>query len=152
MWFLVLQWLHVLAAIAAVGANLTYGVWTARAGREPEVLPFVLRTISLIDRRLANPCYIVVLVTGLLMALIAPIPLTTPWLLTAVVLYTAAALMGILVYAPAARKQRQILETIGVGAPQYKDISDRTTLLGIVVTVDVLIIVFLMVVKPPLWG
>ena len=148
----ILKLIHVLAAIAAVGANLTYVIWRARARREPEVLPFVLRNISLIDQRLANPCYAALLVTGLIMALTLSIPLTTPWLLTAMVLYVLAAVLGIFAYAPAARQQRRLLETEGFESQAYKSLAQRSTRMGILVTIDVLIIVFLMVVKPALWG
>jgi uncharacterized membrane protein len=150
--FLVIKWIHVLAAITAVGANITYAMWIARAAREPDVLPFVLRTISTIDRRLANPNYAVLLLTGSLMALQIRIPFTTPWLLTALVLYFLAALLGIVLYAPTARQQRQILETEGFDSPNYKSVARRATWLGIVVTVDVIVIVFLMVMKPMLWA
>jgi len=152
MGFLIIKWIHVLAAISAVGANITYGIWIARAAHEPDVLPFVLRNISVIDRRLANPSYAVLLLTGLTMALTLSIPLTTPWLLTALVLYFLAALLGIVAYAPTARRQRQILETEGFDSPNYKSLARRATWLGIVVTVDVVVIVFLMVVKPMLWA
>ncbi len=42
MLYLIIKWLHVLLAIVAVGTNITYGVWLARAERSPEVLPFTL--------------------------------------------------------------------------------------------------------------
>jgi len=146
------KWIHVLAAITAVGANLTYGIWIQRASSEPNELPFVLRTIRAIDRRLANPCYALLLVTGLIMALTVPIPLTTPWLLSALVLYVLAALMGAFAYAPVVREQLRHLESDGFEAPGYQVAARRGTVLGILVTVDVVLIVFLMVVKPSLWG
>jgi uncharacterized membrane protein len=148
MLFLIVKWIHVLAAITAVGANITYGIWIARASREPKVLPFVLRTIRLVDNRLANPCYGLLLLTGLAMALLLPLPLTTHWLLSAIVLYVAAALLGVLAYAPALREQIRLLDTVGFEAPSYGAVARKSTLLGIVVTLDVVIIVFLMVLKP----
>ena len=152
MWFDHVKWLHVLAAIVAVGANLTYAIWIARASREPGVLPFVLHTIPVIDRRVANPCYAALLVTGLIMAFLLPVPFSTPWLLTALVLYVLAALLGILAYAPVARRQRLILETQGFEHPSYNEIARKSNRLGMVVTIDVLVIVYLMVVRPALWG
>jgi len=149
---LLLKWAHVLAAITAVGANVTYNIWIARASQEPRALPFVLQNVSYIDRRLANPCYAVLLVTGLAMALTVQIPLTTPWLLISMILYVVAALLGILVYAPLARRQRQTLARDGIESPYYIAVARRGQLLGRLVLLDVLIIVFLMVVKPPLWG
>jgi uncharacterized membrane protein len=148
MLFLMVKWIHVLAAITAVGANVTYGIWIGRASREPKVLPFVLRNIRVIDNRLANPCYGLLLATGVAMALLIPIPLTTHWLLTAIVLYVAAALLGILAYAPVLREQIRLLDTVGFEAPGYAAVARKGTLWGILVTLDVVIIVFLMVVKP----
>ena len=150
MFFLLVKWIHVLSAITAVGANFTYGIWTARASREPKVLPFVLRNIHLIDTRIANPCYVLLLITGLTMAFTLPIPLTTPWLLTALVLYVLAALLGITLYAPAVRRQIRLLESEGFDSPSYRASAKRSTLLGVLVTLDVFVIVFLMVVKPAL--
>lgn len=138
--------------MVAVGANATYSIWIARAAREPKALPFILQNISYIDRRVVNPCYAVQLATGLAMASAVRIPLITPWLLTSMILYAIAALIGIFAYAPLSRRQRQILETDGFDSPAYIAIARRGRLLGISVMLDVLIIVFLMVVKPPLWG
>lgn len=150
MLFLIVKWIHVLAAITAVGANLTYGIWTRRAAAQPATLPFVLSNIRWIDRRVANPCYALLLLTGLYMAFTLPIPLTTPWLLTALVLYVAVALFGVFAYAPLMRRQTQLLETGGFESPGYRDVAAQSTRIGLVVTLIVVIIVFLMVVKPPL--
>jgi uncharacterized membrane protein len=152
MLFSIIKWIHVLAAITAVGANITYGMWIAQASRQPKVLPFVLRNIHWIDSRVANPCYALLLLTGLTMAFTVPIPLTAPWLLTALILYILAALLGIIAYAPVVRRQIQLLESKGFDSPDYQAVAKRSTLFGILVTVDVILIVFLMVVKPALWG
>jgi uncharacterized membrane protein len=152
MLFSLIKWIHVLAAIAAAGANITYGIWIARASREPKVLPFVLRNIKLIDDRVANPCYGLLLITGLIMAFIVPIPLTTPWLLTGLVLYVLAALLGIIGYSPVVKRQIRLLESEGFESPNYRAAAKRGTLFGILVGIDVILIVFLMVVKPALWG
>src|SRR5512144_2182601 len=107
MLYLLLKWLHVLSAIVAVGANITYGIWIARASRNPDFLPFTLRCIKLIDDRLANPAYGALLITGLLMVFTVRFPLTTPWLLTALVLYVLVALVGLFGYTPTLRRQIQ---------------------------------------------
>jgi uncharacterized membrane protein len=148
---LLIKWIHVLAAITAVGANSTYGLWIARASAEPGHLPYVLRNIRLIDNRVANPCYALLLLTGLTMAVLIPIPLTTPWLLIALILYAAAALLGVLAYSPVFKKQIRLLESVGFDSAEYRDVAKQSRLYGILVTLDVAIIVFLMVVKPPLW-
>jgi uncharacterized membrane protein len=152
MLFLLIKWIHVLSAITAVGANITYGIWMTRAASQPSVLPFVLRSIKVIDDRVANPLYALLLLTGLTMAFMLPIPLTTPWLVTALILYAIATLLGLVVFVPMFRRQIQLLEGEGFESPRYKAVAKQVRVLGIVVGIDVLIIVFLMVVKPPLWG
>ena len=53
--YLILKWVHMLMAIAALGTNLTYGVWLTRAARESQHLGFALRGIKILDDRIANP-------------------------------------------------------------------------------------------------
>jgi uncharacterized membrane protein len=152
MLFLLIKWIHILSAITAVGANITYGIWISRASKEPKFLPFVLRNIKLIDDRVANPCYGLLLITGLAMAFLAPIPLKTPWLITGITLYVIAGLLGAFAFTPILKQQIQLLDSEGVDSPNYPALAKRSRLLGMLVGVDVIIIVFLMVVKPALWG
>lgn len=150
--YLLLKWLHILAAIVAVGANVTYGIWIARASRNPDVLPFTLRGIKLIDDRLANPAYGALLITGLLMVFVVRFSLTTPWLLTALVLYVLVVLVGLLGYTPTLRRQIQVLESEGFSSLTYQALARRGMLLGVILAVLTIVIVFLMVVKPSLWA
>lgn len=153
MLFPIVKWLHILAAIVAVGANITYGVWLARASRQPEVLPFTLRTIKLIDDRMANPAYGFLLLTGLIMVFTVPIPLSrTPWLQVALVFYILLVLLGLLGYTPTLRRQIQLLESEGAASPAYQAMARRGRSIGILLAVAVLIITYLMVVRPQLWG
>src|ERR671910_292616 len=92
------KFLHVLMAIVAVGFNATYGIWLARAAREPEHRGHVLRGIKVLDDRFANPAYALLLVTGLIMVFDADIPLTTFWIATALGLYVVAVILGLGVY------------------------------------------------------
>jgi uncharacterized membrane protein len=152
MLFPIVKWLHVLAAIIAVGANATYGIWLARASRQPAALSFTLRTIKLIDDRMANPAYALLLLTGLIMVFTVPIPLTTPWLLTSLVLFIVVALLGLLGYTPTLKRQIRLLETEGADSPAYQAMAGRGRTIGIVLAVIVITIVYLMVAKPPLWA
>jgi len=51
----ILKFFHVLLAIVAVGFNASYGIWLARAAREPQHELHVLRGIKILDDRFANP-------------------------------------------------------------------------------------------------
>ena len=152
MWYSLLKFLHVLAAVAAVGSNLTYGVWIAQGSRDPKVLPFALKGVKLIDDRLANPSYGLLLVTGILLVLVGHIPLTTAWLICALVLYVAAVLLGVLGYTPTLKRQILLLESSGPASDAYKSAARTGTVLGVLLGVLAVVIVFLMVLKPVLWN
>ncbi len=126
-----LKWLHVLLAIAALGVNLTYGLWLARAARSPEHLGFALRGIKLLDDRVANPAYGLLLITGLALAGMGGILLTTPWILTALVLYAAVVLIGQIGYTPTLRRQIEVAEANGPGSGEYQALSRRGRVLGL---------------------
>jgi uncharacterized membrane protein len=99
-----------------------------------------------------KPSYGLLLLTGLTMAFIVPIPLTTPWLLTALILYVIATIIGMAGFVPIFNKQVQLLDSEGIDSPNYKAVQQLSQTLGIVTGIVVILITFLMVVKPALWG
>jgi uncharacterized membrane protein len=152
MWYSLLKFLHVLAAAVAVGSNITYGVWLVRASRDPAFLPFALRGVKFIDDRMANPAYGLLLVTGILMVVAGSIPLSTSWLIVAVVLYVAVVLLGVLGYTPVLKRQIELLESEGAGSAASTAAAKAGTTFGVVLGIIVVVIIFLMVFKPTLWG
>lgn len=150
--FLILKWLHVLFAILAVGANATYGIWLARAKNDRAILPHTLRTIKILDDRLANPAYGMLLLTGLAMVLIVPLPLTTPWIMAGLILYAILLVLGLFGYTPTLKRQIALAESAGPDSAEYQAMARRGMILGIVLAVIAVAIVFVMVTKPVLWG
>lgn len=150
--YLIIKWLHILAAITAFGANITYGIWLSRAMRQPESLAFTLRTIKVVDDRLANPAYGFGLVTGLVLVFLADWSLTHPWLLTSLVLYGLVFVLGAFGYSPALRRQIKTAEALGPHSPEYVAVARRGNVVGIALAALVLAILFLMVTKPSLWA
>ena len=146
--YILLKYLHVLLAIIAIGFNATYAIWIARAARQPEHLSYTLRGIKFLDDRFANPCYALLLVTGLAMVATGGWPLTTLWIDAALVLYIGILILGLGFYTPALRRQIAELQTHGSGSPEYQSTARRSTIVGIATLILVLLIVFLMVVKP----
>ncbi|HEX8217698.1 MAG TPA: DUF2269 family protein [Chloroflexia bacterium] len=146
--YLILKWLHILLAIAAIGTNLTYSVWLVRASKKPEVLPFTLRGVKILDDWIANPSYALLLVTGIGLVLIGAWPLTTTWILISLVLYVLAVVLGLLVYTPTLRQQIKLVDAGKHDSEEYAALDRRGRVLGIVLAVLVVAIVFLMVVKP----
>jgi len=147
--YALLKYVHVVLAIVAVGFNASYGIWLARAAREPAHVGHVLRGIKALDDRFANPAYGLLLVTGLSMAFVGGIPLLqTRWLASALVLYAALLVVGVAVYSPTLRRQIALLDAAGPTSAEYLAAASRGRIVGIVLAVIVLAILFLMVVKP----
>lgn len=78
--------------------------------------------------------------------------LTTPWLLTSLVLYGALVLLCLFGYTLTLKRQIQTLESQVPESPVYQAVARRSTFLGVLLMVLAVAIVFLMVVKPPLWS
>src|SRR5262245_10034416 len=147
-WYEVIKFFHVLLAIVAVGFNATYGIWLARAAREPEHERFTLRGVQVLDDRFANPAYALLLVTGLLMVWVGDLDLVQFWIIAALVLYAVAVGVGLFVYTPLLRRQIAVLESGGAVSAEFRTLAVRGRTIGIVLAVDVVVIVFLMVTKP----
>lgn len=147
---LLLKLAHVLAAIVAVGANVTYSFWIARAGRDSDRLVWTLQGIRRLDRLIANPAYVVLLITGVLMIMGGHFSFRTSWIEASLALYVAAVVIGILLYAPSIRRQIAEAERDPTSSA-YAAAARRSNLLGIATTVIVVVIVALMVLKPTLW-
>lgn len=144
---LVLKLVHVLAAIVAVGANVSYGFWLRLAGRDRDRLRFAIEGIRWLDRRIANPMYVVVLVTGVVMVLAGAYSFETGWIAASIALYVLVAIVGIVLFAPATRRQLAEAERDPT-SPAYAAAAARTTQLGLATTAAVFVIVALMVTKP----
>jgi len=144
-----LQFVHVLSAIVAVGFNASYGIWLATAAKNPDHTAFTLRVIKTLDDKFANPAYVLLLITGLGMVFESGIPLFDMfWLSTSLGIYIALTLIALLAFTPTLRKQVELAEGGRMDDPQFAELAKRNSLLGAVLGVMVVVIVYLMVVKP----
>src|SRR5438477_13047093 len=109
-WFLLLKYIHVLSAIVAVGANVTYGVWGTRADRDPAHLGFALKGIKFIDDRIANPAYGVLLLTGLLMVFLGHWSITSLCIILALLLFAGVVAVAVAFYSPLLAKLIQLVD------------------------------------------
>jgi uncharacterized membrane protein len=146
--FLVLKFIHIFAAITAVGMNISYGIWLGRADKDLSKNTFALQTIRFIDNRIANPAYGLLLITGLLMVFTSSIPITTLWIEIALVLYVVLMVVGIGVYSPTLRNQVKLVEAGDSTSAEFERLNSRGTILGIVLAVIVFVILVMMVFKP----
>ncbi|HEX9037502.1 MAG TPA: DUF2269 family protein [Ktedonobacterales bacterium] len=148
--FTVIKYVHILAAIVAVGFNISYAIWITRAQNDSAHLDFALRGVKFLDDYIANPAYILLLLSGLGMVYVAGYRLTQFWLWGALVLWGVAMIMGYGFYTPTLRQQIKTLAASGAASAEYRRVSNRGTALGITLGVIVALILALMVFKPTL--
>jgi len=142
--------LHIFAAIIAVGFNISYPVWIIRARRDPTHTAFALKGIKFIDDRIANPAYGVLLVTGLLMVYMGHYSITTLWIDIALILFVALILVAALVYTPALREQVKLAEAGDLSSAAFIRLGARGQIAGMALGLIVLVILAMMVFKPTL--
>ena len=145
--YLAIKYIHILAAIIAVGANITYGVWNVRAGRDPSHTSFALKGVKFLDDRIANPAYGVVLLTGLLMAIFG-VGLLHLWVIVALVLFAALVVVGVGFYTPLLRNQIKLADAGDTTSPAFEMLGRRAAIAGPATLVIVLLILAMMVFKP----
>ena len=155
-----LLYLHIIGAIIAFGPGFALSIFGAAAGREPQHGNFVLRASSVVARRLILPLAILQGITGLGLVLLEGTELLTRlWLLVAIVLYAIALYIAIGLNLPnLARLIEMTTPPAGgppAGAPpaggpppELMQRFQRARQYGMAMSGLVVVIVFLMVVKP----
>ena len=148
-----LLFLHVMGAILAFGPTFAYSIMGAMAGREPQHANFSLRQVEAIGNKLVYPLAIFQGVTGVLLIIASGRNLTAEkWLGIAIVLYAIALAYALTVQRNALHSLIKLTSTPPApgSAPSpeipatVKKIQRGGTFLGLTIVV----IVFLMVVKP----
>ncbi len=145
----ILKYVHILAAIVAVGANITYGVWSVRSRREPAHLAYTIRGIQFLDNRIANPAYGVLFLTGLAMVIVGGIGLKL-WVVVAVILFVAIAVIGFAYFTPLVRRQLALLDAGDASSAEFERLARRNAMIGPILGLLVLIILGMMVFQPSL--
>jgi uncharacterized membrane protein len=148
MFFLIVKYIHILAAIVAVGFNISYAVWIIRARSNPGNIAFALKGVKFMDDRIANPAYGVLLLSGLLMIYLGHYSLTTLWIDIALILFVALILVAALVYTPALREQVKLAETGDTSSAAFTRLGTRGQVAGQALGLIVLVVLAMMVFKP----
>ena len=146
--YLPLKLAHILCAIVAVGANMSYALWLTIGKMNPAHTLFALKGIKRLDDWIANPAYLLALATGHILLFIGSISITTPWVLMGEILFIAQGLIAFPLYSPALRKQIQAGERHGLNSPEFIALDRRATILGVTLNILAIAIVAVMVIKP----
>jgi len=148
MLFTIVKFIHILAAIVAVGFNISYVVWIIRARSNPTNNAFALKGVKFMDDRIANPAYGVLLLTGLLMVYLGHYSITTLWIDIALILFVALIALAAFVYTPALREQVKLAEAGDTSSAAFTRLGTRGQVAGQALGVIVLVILAMMVFKP----
>ena len=152
--------LHVLGAVVAFGPTFSFSLIGAMAGREPQHANFATRITHAITDRLVIPVAVTMAITGVGMILVAGINLAAAqyrWLGVGIVLYVVVLSYGVLVQR---RTVERLIELTSApppaGAsgppPEVPAVVRRVQLGGMFMGAGIVLILFLMVVKPGFGG
>ncbi|MCI0345082.1 MAG: DUF2269 domain-containing protein [Chloroflexi bacterium] len=151
-WVPWLLYAHILGAILAFGPTFAFPLLGAAAGREPQHSNFTLRALRVVTTRLVIPLAILQGVTGVGLILALGVDLlATRWLLVAIVLYGVALYIGIGVNLPNVNRMIELSSTPpgpGGPPPELLERVVRGRRFGLILSGLIVLIVFLMVVKP----
>ena len=148
-----LLFLHVMGAILAFGPTFAYSIMGAMAGREPQHANFSARQVQAIGNTLVYPLAIFQGITGVLLIWAASFDLrAAPWLAIGIVLYAIALTYSLTVQRNALHRLIELSSTPPApGTPPSPEIPATVKKIqrgGMFLGVLIVVIVFLMVVKP----
>jgi hypothetical protein len=156
-WTSLVPWLlfvHVLAAIVAIGPNFAYSTIRAMGGKEPQFANFGTRVSHAISARLVYPVGLVIPATGVAMILILGLDLTSRsfwWLDVAIVGYAAVYLYSFFVQRPIVERIIELTSSPPPPEgppPELPALAARAQLGGTAMLIALAVVVSLMVVKP----
>jgi uncharacterized membrane protein len=151
--YLIIKWVHVLSSVLLVGTGLGSAFYMFFANRSGSVAAqaVVTRLVVRADWWFTTPTGIIQVVTGLLLANMAGIPLSTPWLATAIGLFAFAGACWLPVVWLQIRMQviSQTADQLGKDvAPQYWKLARIWEMLGYPAFAAMVAVFWLMVAKP----
>jgi hypothetical protein len=145
----ILKFIHVFSAIIAVGFNFSYIIWMVKGKIEKDHLLFALRGVKFMDGKVANPCYGLIMISGLTMAYIADYNIfSVTWIFYPLILFGIMGVLAFALYSPNLKKQIAILENQGDDTAEYKAIEKKQMVLGGILFTLAVSIIAIMVIKP----
>ncbi len=150
-----LLWVHILSATLLFGTGLgtAFHGWMAQRSGDLRVVAVVSRNVVLADWLFTAPAVILQPATGVAMAWMAGIPLTTGWLAVAIGLYILVGACWLPVVWLQIQMHRMVVTALSTSAPisvRYRLYARWWFALGWPAFLGVIAIFYLMVFKPDL--
>jgi hypothetical protein len=150
--------LHVLGAIAAFGPSFVFPIIASQSRQMPTGALFGLKLTDTIEHRLIIPLGLFQAVTGIGLILTLSIDVASAhWLVVGIILYVIAIGFAILVQSRTISAMIEMIESApppppgtppGPPPPAFQALAKRAQMGGIFLTILLVLIVFMMVVKP----
>ncbi len=151
--YLIAKWLHILSSTVLFGTGIgsAYYMFFASRSRDARTVATVVRLVVIADWVFTTTTIIIQPLTGLYLAHLAQLPLTSRWILWSFVLYFVAGACWLPVVAIQIRMRRLAEAAADKGAdlpPAYWRYLRIWTALGVPAFVSLVIVFYLMVAKP----
>jgi uncharacterized membrane protein len=153
--YLLLKVVHILSVMLFLGNIITGLFWKAHADRtgDPKLVAHALAGIIRSDAWFTIPAVIVIIVSGVALAMMAGLPiLGTDWILVSLVAFGLSGLLFGVSLAPAQKRLLAMAREVEAGgawpSPAYRRLSLRWELIGIAAILLPLAALALMVFKP----
>ncbi|WP_374249456.1 DUF2269 family protein [Thermomonas sp.] len=151
--YLALKWVHVLSSTLLLGTGLgiAFFMWMAHLTRDARTIAATARVVVIADGVFTAPAVVVQLVTGLWLAQVLHLPLTTFWVKTALLLFflVGACWLPVVWMQVQARNHARAAAAAGGALPvAYWRVMRWWFWLGWPAFISVIVIFWLMVAKP----
>lgn len=151
--YLLTKWVHIISSTLLFGTGLgsAFYMFFASRTRDPGIVATVVRYVVIADWCFTTPTVILQPLSGFYMVHLAGYPLTSTWLLWSIILFgvAGAAWLPVVWMQIQMRRMAQASAASGVALPdQYWKYLRAWVALGIVAFVALVIVFYLMVLKP----
>lgn len=155
MTYLVVKWLHVLSSTVLFGTGLgsAYYMFFASRTRDARTVAVVVRHVVLADWMFTTPTIVLQPLTGLYLMHLAGFPFSTPWIAWSIALYFLAGAAWLPVVWMQIRMRELAVAAAAAGSelpPAYWSMLRAWVTLGVVAFMALVVVFYLMVVKPAL--
>jgi uncharacterized membrane protein len=155
--YLAIKWLHIVSStvLFGMGAGIAFFFLRAQRSGDPRIIAAVAEDVVFADAVFTATAVVLQPTTGVALALLTGYPLTQPWLVVSLLLYGLIGCCWLPVVWLQIQMRRLAREAVKTGSPlplDYRRYYQWWFLLGWPAFTGVLIIFYLMVAKPVLWG
>ncbi len=156
MLYLYLKYIHIIAAIFLFGFGMGSYLYLIAASRtaNPQVIAAVARMVVRFDTWITTPAGLIQIITGALLIHFAGLPLTTPWVMTALIIFLCVGALWLPVLLLQKRLQQTASKAAQAGTALddgYRDVYRAWFWLGVLGFSGMFVLVMIMVTKMTPW-